>query len=240
MKLSNLALLTTVVLSSGLQAANLDSQTNNAEADTTYVRDADVNYGDPTASYRGVGVQATDDAVTLSGVFGTGEHIASVDGTFAKGDNFSYRARYFNVDQVNGFGVSFDVLGSKGKDSESLAGLVGVVQKFEVTPQFLVVPMLSAGYGRMSVDVDDKFTVSETSFIAQPGIYFMYGFEAGHWLYANPKATYVKEMKEWTNELELGGGYMIRDDMSMGFKYEVSRFQGNTDQKAWANIYYYF
>lgn len=199
----------------------------------------DVNYGDPTASYRGIGIQQTNDATMVSGVFGTGQHIGQLEGTFGEGHAFSYRARYFNVDQASGFGVSFDLLGHHDDQTDALGGLVGVVQKFEVTPNIMVVPMLAAGYAEASLMLKQT-EITADSVVVQPGVYIMYGFDAGHWLYANPKSTYVHELKKASAELEIGGGYMVLENASVGFKYDLSHFQGKTDHKGWVNAYYYF
>ncbi|CCN68715.1 hypothetical protein [Vibrio nigripulchritudo] len=196
----------------------------------------DVNYGDPTASYRGLGVQRTNDGTQASLVFGTGEHIASADfGLQDNGKDYNYRVRYFNVDQDNGFGLSVDFIGGKTSDTTSTGLLGGMVQKFELSPNVMLVPMLAAG----KVGAQDNGHQVD-SWIAQPGLYAMYGFDAGHWLYANPKATYVYEAKDWTNEIELGGGYMLTDESSIGFKHELSIVNGKTDSKTWVNLYYYF
>lgn len=184
----------------------------------------DTNYGDPTASYRGLGVQRTNDGTQVSGVFGTGEHIASADfGLQDNGKDYNYRVRYFNVDQDNGFGVSVDLLGNN--DSTGLLG--GMVQKFALSDNVIIVPMLAAG-------------MVTSDLVAQGGLYGMYAFDSGHWLYANPKTTYLSESKAWTKELELGGGYMLTDVSSLGFKYETKTLKGVSDRKAWVNLYYYF
>ncbi|WP_375750783.1 hypothetical protein [Vibrio sp. HN007] len=197
-----------------------------------------VNYGDPTASYRGLGIQGSDDAYQAVGVFGFGEHIASFDlGKNTKTDSLDYRARYFNVDKDSGFGWSVDVLGSKGDKANSNGLMAGLVQKIQVTDNIIMVPMLAAG----KVSGEDKtLNAKSSSWVAQPGLYAMYAFDAGHWLYANPKSTYVHDAKSWSAELELGGGYMTSDNTSVGFKYETSRFKGATDSKGWLNAYFYF
>lgn len=222
----------TIALSSNIQAQ--EQETNGVDTQT----ESQVNYGDPTASYRGIGLQKSRDSYQASGVFGFGEHIASFDlGKNTKANSWDYRARYFNVDKDNGFGWSVDAIGSYGKDMSSNGLLAGLVQKFEITDNIMLVPMLAAGV----VYADDKTNhQKDSTWVAQPGLYALYAFDAGHWLYANPKSTYVHEAKSWSAELELGGGYMTSDCTSVGFKYETSRFKGITDEKGWFNAYYYF
>ncbi|WP_407833141.1 hypothetical protein [Vibrio rotiferianus] len=76
--------------------------------------------------------------------------------------------------------------------------MAGVVQKFQVTDAIIVVPMLYGGNTWMNAKVAGV-KYNKDSLVGQAGVYAMYGFDAGHWLYANPKATYVKELKGWNN-----------------------------------------
>lgn len=254
MKKSTLA--TVVALSFAITATSFNVIANEVNeqdiaittASSEGVDEQKVNYGDPTASYRGLGIQRSNDYTQLSGVFGAGEHIASFDaGLGDNGSNYNYRGRYFNVDQDSGFGWSIDLLGSRDKtdtgETSNTALLGGLVQKFELTPNVMLVPMLAAGKSWLKTEQkrnNQNIKSEQDSWIAQPGVYLMYGFDAGHWLYANPKATYINETKKWTQELEVGGGYMVTDSSSLGFKYEVSKYRGHTDSKGWVNYYLYF
>ena len=40
----------------------------------------------------------------------------------------------------------------------------------------------------------------------------MYGFDAGHWVYVNPKATYIAAVKDTVTQVKIGGGLMTEDD----------------------------
>ncbi|MDO6762601.1 hypothetical protein [Agarivorans sp. 1_MG-2023] len=48
----------------------------------------------------------------------------------------------------------------------------------------------------------------------------MYAFDDGQCLYANPKATYVSRAKDYIPQVEVGDGYMVLDNVSVGFKVE--------------------
>ncbi|WP_112479168.1 hypothetical protein [Vibrio variabilis] len=79
-----------------------------------------VNYGDPTASYSGVGIQRSSDFTNASFVYGGGSHILSLDVGLsdhqpgdesslgnpadAKYSGVALRAKYFNVNHDSGFG----------------------------------------------------------------------------------------------------------------------------------------
>ncbi|WP_428775290.1 hypothetical protein [Vibrio sp.] len=188
------------------------------------VQEEKVNYGDPTASFSMLGGAVNKDKVQLNTMYGMGEHIFqgdlgySTDKDTPSDKKFDYRVRYFNV--TDGLGFSADVLGNADKTT----AMGGMIYKFDLTPQAMVFPMLSLG--RQFVhDGADKSThvgLNSDSNVAQVGVYAMYAFEAGHWLYANPKTTYVFEAEENINQVEVGGGYMVADAASVGFKVEYT------------------
>lgn len=198
----------------------------------------DINYGDPTASFSTLGVSRSGDATQLNGMLGFGSNIFQLDlgvadkkTTDGKID-YNYRGRYFHV--TDGLGFSVDVLG--GRDNTT--ALAGVIYKFQVTDNIMLFPMLSVG--RTSADEAGKETFKST--VYQAGLYGMYAFDAGHWLYANPKSTYVQQSKEYVNQVEIGGGYMVTDVVSVGFKVEHTA-ETNTmkkDTTGWLQANYYF
>ncbi|MFA0605667.1 hypothetical protein [Vibrio amylolyticus] len=205
----------------------------------------DVNYGDPTASFTTVGVSASDKTTQLNGMIGLGSNIFQLDlGRSNKEGDLSYRGRYFHV--TDGLGYSLDVLGSENtiegqKDKEtSNTVLAGFIYKIKATDNISVFPMLSAGYTKTDIK-NNK--VSESG-LGQAGVYAMYGFDAGHWVYANPKTTYNVKSKEFLNQVELGGGFMVLDNASIGAKLEYTaenkKLNVKNDSVAWlqANVYF--
>ncbi|GLS83586.1 hypothetical protein [Paraferrimonas haliotis] len=213
----------------------------------------DVNYGDPTASFSTLGVSASKDATQINGMYGAGANIFQLDVTRQnKSGEFSGRGRYFRV--TDGLGFSVDVLG----DKHSRTALGGLIYKFQVTDNIMIFPMLSAGatsakgihavpelYGN-NAKADDS-TKWETQGLVQAGVYAMYAFDAGHWLYANPKSTYLFKAKEYVNQVEVGGGFMIAPQASIGFKVEHTMDTkdaiGNkvkADTVTWLQANYYF
>lgn len=209
MKKSILAL---IILATGSQAFANEKQAEK------------VNYGDPTASYSMLGGAVNENKVQLNTMVGLGEHIFvgdlgySTDKDTPSDKKLDYRARYFNV--TDGLGFSVDVLGNTDKTT----ALGGMVYKFEVNPQLMVFPMASFGHQWVH-DGTDKNTrkgINADSNLAQLGIYTMYAFEGGHWLYANPKSTYIVEGEQFLNQVEVGGGYMVADAASVGFKIEYT------------------
>ncbi|GAM78184.1 hypothetical protein JCM19241_4889 [Vibrio ishigakensis] len=65
-------------------------------------------------------------------------------------------------------------------------------------------------------------------------------------VYANPKATYHEQSKEWIPQIEVGGGYMILDNASIGAKIEYTgestkkNLVNKEDTVAWLQANYYF
>ncbi|MDK9777993.1 MULTISPECIES: hypothetical protein [unclassified Vibrio] len=269
------SLLTLAFLSTfGAQAAYLDEATVQGVITTELQEEAGllgqsaetekVNYGDPTASYTGFGVEkdvsGNNKGVRSTFVYGLTENGTSQVMTAELGTNnfnggIDYRARYFNIDQSSGFGWSIDAIGGYQKLTEKRDGITGydatntimagVVQKFQVTDAIIVVPMLYGGNTWMNAKVAGV-KCNKDSLVGQTGVYAMYGFDAGHWLYANPKTTYVKELKGWSNQIEIGGGYMVAENMSVGFKVDTSQLntsifgKHNSETKASLNYHYYF
>lgn len=201
----------------------------------------DVNYGDPTASFSTVGVSGTENTTQLNGMMGVGSNIFQLDLGVANKDNgdtkkgdLSYRGRYFHV--TEGLGYSVDVLGNEF----STTALAGAIYKFQVTDSISVFPMASVGYTK----TDRNGEKSESS-LGQVGLYAMYGFEAGHWIYANPKSTYHAKSKEFINQVEVGGGLMVADNISVGAKLEYTAKNEKLDMMkddtvAWLQANYYF
>jgi hypothetical protein len=198
----------------------------------------DINYGDPTASFSTLGVSRSGDATQLNGMLGMGNNIFQLDLGIADKKTsegklyYNYRGRYFHV--TDGLGFSVDVLG----DRNSTTALAGMIYKFQVTDNVMLFPMLSVG--RTAADEAGKQTFKST--VYQAGLYGMYAFDAGHWLYANPKSTYVQQAKEWVPQVEIGGGYMVSDVVSVGFKVEHTAETKylKKDTTGWLQANYYF
>lgn len=213
----------------------------------------DINYGDPTASFTTVGISRSGDATQLNGMLGLGNNIFQLDlGVADKKTSdgkidYNYRGRYFHV--TDGLGFSVDVLG----DRNSTTALAGMIYKFQLTDNVLLFPMLSVGRtsadwkelgtnwnpGRADLYIRDREFDSN---LYQVGLYGMYAFDAGHWLYANPKTSYVQQSKEWVPQVEIGGGFMVSDAVSVGFKVDhmaESQFS-KQDTVGWLQANYYF
>ena len=123
--------------------------------------------------------------------------------------DYNYRLRYFKV--TDGLGYSVDVVG----DRNSTTALAGAIYKFQVNDNISIFPMLSVGRTSIKDDVQlPALPLNETyssSNLAQAGVYAMYGFDAGHWVYVNPKATYIAAVKDTVTQVEMGGGFMVSD-----------------------------
>ncbi|MGF1720713.1 hypothetical protein L4D20_11810 [Vibrio kyushuensis] len=259
--LSLIALATGVCMSAYTHAAYLDEETGevvivadtenedmlgaiyypdeiDSEGEDT-LQEKQVNYGDPMASFKGVGVQGTNDAWSVSGIYGGGKHIAVVELGSNSNKGLTHRIRYFNTDDDSGFGWSVDVMGDNSKNSNTNGVLAGVMQRFIVSDNIQLFPMFGVGKLYNQTQNSGLKTKADT-WVAQPALYAMYAFDSGHWLYANPKANYIGDSKKWITELELGGGYMTSSNTSVGFKYDISHFQNKTDTKGWVNMFYYF
>ena len=195
----------------------------------------DVNYGDPTASFSTLGVSRTNDASMINFQMGFGKNIIQFDygfndkqlsnnGTERRAEgNQNYRGRIFHV--TDGLGFSATATGSINADgSRSDAVFAGALYKFAVSDNVMVFPMLDVGH---QISKDANGNKSKTN-IVQPGLYAMYAFDSGHWLYANPKMQYVVADKEWVSSAELGGGYMLTDNVSVGFRVDHT---AKTDKK---------
>ncbi|USD64262.1 hypothetical protein [Vibrio sp. SCSIO 43136] len=237
-------------------AVTLAALSSGAMANEVPAQEEQVNYGDPTASFSTLGVSRSDNATQLNMMVGAGANIYQLDLTandhkFTK-ESMSYRGRYFHV--TDGIGYSVDVLGDMKKNNASTTALAGMIYKFQVTDNVMVFPMLSAGYTHFG----EKQSVLETgkdhnsSTLIQGGVYAMYGFDAGHWVYANPKVTRVSSTEQTIPQVELGGGFMVADNASIGLKLEhTGKVQGKTlaselgeERKAetttWIQANYYF
>ncbi|USD67073.1 hypothetical protein [Vibrio sp. SCSIO 43136] len=205
----------------------------------------EVNYGDPTASYTGLGLSRTSDKTQFNAIYGLGTHIFTADITVLDDKDpvtdgqVSARGRYFYLS--DGLGYSLDIIG----DNVSIGAIAGLMYKMQVTKNILVFPMAGIGYGAAELSLD-KPSVSEDSMMNQFGIYGMYAFDSGNWVYANPKTTYINDFKTRYNELEIGGGVMIMPQASLGVKIEqilnfdsVGVESGDATQ-VWVNANYYF
>ncbi|PSU46238.1 hypothetical protein C9J12_19405 [Photobacterium frigidiphilum] len=245
MKQSILAIATVAVLSFNVSAANVAAQDQVKE---------DINYGDPTASFSTLGVSASKDHTQLNGMYGVDSNIFSLDlgvknktDDKGKGGDVNYRGRYFHV--TDDLGYSVDVLGGathyeSGDKSTSNAVLAGLIYKFQVTNNISVFPMASLGYTRIDADtlgIDTK----ETDTLFQGGLYAMYSFDDGHWLYVNPKVTHMSKANTNLAQVEAGGGFMVADKVSVGAKveYTAKNTKLNMDKDdtvAWLQANYYF
>ncbi len=214
----------------------------------------DINYGDPTASFSTLGVSASKDHTQLNGMYGAGSNIFQLDlgvknktDDKGKGGDVNYRGRYFHV--TDGPGYSVDVLGSQnnfdgGDKSTSNTVLAGLIYKFQVTDNISVFPMASLGYTRTDSDtlgVKDK----DTDTLFQGGVYAMYGFDDGHWVYVNPKVTHMRKAYANLAQVEAGGGFMVAEKVSVGAKveYTAKNTKLNMDKDdtvAWLQANYYF
>ncbi|MGV2990636.1 hypothetical protein ACE1OE_23750 [Vibrio sp. E150_011] len=213
----------------------------------------DINYGDPTASFSTLGVSTSGDKTQVNSMVGFGANIfqldVTVDNKNIRRDTTGYRARYFHV--TDGLGVSVDVLGEMGSKSSTTA-LAGLIYKIPLNDNVMIFPMLSLGYtdfGTPQPTSGENGDIKDGSVLYQGGIYAMYGFDAGHWLYANPKVTHIKETSANVPQVEVGGGYMVSDSVSLGFKVEYTAEykvrQGSSqvnkaDTVGWLQASYYF
>ncbi|MCJ2377185.1 hypothetical protein LNL84_10125 [Vibrio sp. ZSDZ34] len=187
----------------------------------------EVNYGDPTASFSTLGASRGENSTMLNFQAGFGANIFQIDYGFNdkslskdpnKEGSQNYRARAFHV--TEGLGFSATVVGSQNADdTKSDAVFVGALYKFELTDNILLFPMLDAGRSYGTVRHNGEL-IDNNSNIVQPGLYAMYAFDDGHWLYANPKAQYNVAAKEWVPQAEIGGGYMVSDSISVGFRLD--------------------
>lgn len=201
-----------------------------------------INYGDPTASFSTVGLSASKDSTQLNGMIGFGSNIFSLDlGRENKSGDLNYRGRYFHV--TEGLGYSVDIIGSEKSfadhTNKSNTALAGLIYKMQLTDNISMFPMVSAGYMQTKSQGDKK-----ESGLGQVGLYAMYGFDAGHWIYVNPKTTYNMKQKEFINQVEIGGGLMVLDNASIGTKIDYtaknSKLNMKEDTVAWfqANVYF--
>lgn len=206
-----------------------------------------VNYGDPTASFKGFGLTTGSKGFKQGNfVYGSGDHIFSGDVGTSGDKDITYRARYFNIDRETNIGWSVDVLGDyknhDGVKTSSNAFLAGGLYKMDFG-NIIVAPMAYAGYATGDTQRKDEpgSKLKADSYLGQAGVYAMYGFEAGHWLYVNPKTTYAFKDKNFNNQIEVGGGFMVTDSSSLGFKSELSKYgKDKTDFLNTVNYYVYF
>jgi len=212
---------------------------------TAFVSNAEeaVNYGDPTASFTTLGVSASNDNIQLNSMMGVGSNIYQLDiGRHNDSGDYNYRGRFFHV--TEGLGYSADIIG----DKDTTTGLAGIIYKMQLTDNISVFPMASVGYTSTKKDdietADIGTNANDDTSLGQAGIYAMYGFDAGHWVYVNPKTTYKVEQKEFINQIEVGAGFMVADNISVGTKVEFTAKNAELGMKedtvAWvqANIYF--
>ncbi|MGY5453015.1 hypothetical protein ACVFI8_19060 [Agarivorans sp. MS3-6] len=206
----------------------------------------EINYGDPTASFSTVGLSASENTTQLNGMAGFGKNIFSLDlARDNKSGDLNYRGRYFHV--TDGLGYSVDVLG----DKDSTTALAGAIYKMQLNDNISIFPMASLGYtsGNKSNVPDIELASNdkqqqEGSTLGQLGIYAMYAFDNGNWLYANPKSTYHVRHNEFINQIEMGGGIMVTDYASVGAKVEYTaenknlRLQADTVVWLQGNVYF--
>lgn len=217
-----------------------------------------INYGDPTASFSTLGASRSNNATQINGMYGAGSNIFQLDLTRAdKSGDISYRGRYFHV--TDGLGYSVDVIG----DKDSTAALGGIIYKIPLTDNVSIFPMLSAGVikekdtytTKVVRDGKGGYALNTTKnnngdTLIQGGLFALYAFDAGHWLYANPKVTRTFDAKATIPQIELGGGYMVTESVSVGFKIEhtgkfdsgkgAQRVAVKADTVSWFQANYYF
>ncbi|MDO6541399.1 hypothetical protein [Photobacterium sanguinicancri] len=215
----------------------------------------DINYGDPTASFSTLGVSASKDHTQLNGMYGSGSNIFQLDlgvknktDDKGKGGDVNYRGRYFHV--TDGLGYSVDVLGGQtnlqnGDKSTTNTVLAGLIYKFQVTDNISVFPMASVGYTRSDNEPKSGASSKSTDTLYQGGIYAMYGFDEGHWVYVNPKVTHMRKANANLAQVEAGGGFMVAEKVSVGAKveYTAKNTKLNMDKDdtvAWLQANYYF
>ncbi|WP_406609970.1 hypothetical protein [Agarivorans sp. JK6] len=235
-----IATLATSLLSTSLLAAEQEQR-----------QEHDINYGDPTAAYSTVGVSRAADSMMLNLQVNKGNNIYQVDYGFndkALGDdkgregNQNYRARMFHVTD-EGFGVSATLLGSHNADkSGSDTALVGALYRYEVSDNVMIFPMLDVGRQFSYSTSDNGAKTREESTIVQPGVFLLYAFDDGHWLSANPRVQYNARHNDWVASAEIGGGYMINDQFSVGFRIDhnegTDRVKEDTKFMLQANYYF--
>lgn len=199
----------------------------------------EVNYGDPTASFSTLGLSANEDVTQLNGMMGVGSNIYSFDlNRNNHSGDLSGRVRYFHV--TDGLGYSVDVIG----DADNQTVLGGLIYKFKINDNISIFPMLSAGGMQTKrPNENDKY---DRSSLVQAGVFAMYGFDDGHWIYANPKTTYHVKDKQFINQVEVGGGFMLFDNVSIGAKVEYTAERTTdlgilkADTVTWLQANYYF
>ncbi len=203
-----------------------------------------VNYGDPTASFTSVGVSASEDVTQINGMMGVDSNIYQLDvNRHNKTGDLSGRGRFFHV--TDGLGYSVDLVGDE--NNQTLLG--GLIYKWKVNDNISVFPMLSVG-ATQSKQFDDNGKATkkyDSSGLVQAGVYAMYGFDSGHWVYANPKSTYHQKSEAFINQVEVGGGYMLLDNVSIGAKVEYTDaykdkwgHKTKADSVGWIQLNYYF
>lgn len=201
----------------------------------TEKQEEDINYGDPMASFKTVGISAGNEGAQLNTMAGFGSNIFQLDVTLkdTKQDKgYSYRGRYFHI--TDGLGYSLDIMGGESKDKASSATdrnqmvLAGLMTKWAVTDQFWVFPMVSVGHSMAEKDYSKEEVNTE---VARAGAYVMYAFEAGHWLFAEPSITHsFRDPKNVSYDtydrnqvaVDIGGGYMLNEWSAAEFKIEHS------------------
>ncbi|OAN10994.1 hypothetical protein A3K86_18635 [Photobacterium jeanii] len=214
-----------------------------------------VNYGDPTASFSTLGVSASENHTQLNGMYGAGSNIFQLDLGFknktndkGKAGDVNYRGRYFHV--TDGLGYSVDVLGGvnnfeNGDKSTSNTVLAGLIYKFQVTDNISVFPMASMGYTRSDMNPKTGADSKTTDTLFQGGVYAMYGFDDGHWVYVNPKVTHMRKANTNVAQVEAGGGFMVAEKVSVGAKVEYTAKNDKLGMKkddtvGWLQANYYF
>ncbi|GLP95703.1 hypothetical protein [Paraferrimonas sedimenticola] len=187
-------------------------------------KEEQVNYGSPTAIYTSGGVSLADGHVQGNFNIGAGQHMFFADvghkktanpATGKSEHNIDYRARYFFLTESGKAGLSIESLGDNFSNTTMAGGLLA----FNLTDAISIYPMAYVGKqtNKYAVTLEDGTSFKDSN-VANVGLYAMYAFEAGHWLYANPRAMYVQEAKETVPQLEAGLGYMVRDNMSVGLR----------------------
>ncbi|MGV2986584.1 hypothetical protein ACE1OE_02985 [Vibrio sp. E150_011] len=199
------------------------------------------NYGDPTTIYTMLGGSFSENSAQANVTIGGGQNLFFGDLGIDKDNTVDYRFRYFRLNEAGNAGWSIETLG----DDNINTVMAGGVYKFEISDHFSLFPMLYGGAMTSKHAIgskDGSISSFKDSTVLNGGLYALYAFDEGHWLYANPRAHYVHEARETIPQLEIGGGYMVNDDISVGFRVMS---QGETkindaDTSVSAQFSYYF
>ncbi|EEX93778.1 hypothetical protein VIOR3934_00275 [Vibrio orientalis CIP 102891 = ATCC 33934] len=195
-----------------------------------------INNGDPLAARKSFGLSRAYDATRIRGAYGEDAHLFTLDFGFNNKRQRNYQVEYTYLSDSDQ-GVSIEFLGSDGDDRNGFGSTVSYAQKLTLHDNVMIVPKVGIGslFGRLK---DGKTNTDADSVILKSSLHTMYSFDSGHWLYAKPQTAYINHANAWSSNLELGGGYMLNDHTSVGFKYDITHFKGHSEAKGWFEISY--